>query len=400
MKPKRNVEKRIQQTLDVVGQAETLAVQNLNLKSEISKLEAKLALANFNNSTGETVEGKQRLSELGAELEVERGTFLVDISNIQPSAQCRKTILPIHIEKRCQTLLENGQRKSLILIPLKEPGKYEIEDGELTWRAAQSLVGKGNKTWQQLKAVVTTRASRDDANKRSLIHHRHAEHLNNLDYAEGILLELKKEVAIQLSDPEIKQANGVPDLALKNRFKKIIGSLKNKLTRNPEFKQLYEELKSKSSINRILVLEKVSYLNKTEKEVLDFFYRWQEDNISTFYKSVLPLAFMSDYLKKAVRTRGLSCTLALMLDKVKERTIVQKLTKEAIKNNWSKSDLKAELHKLQKPAAPQQSSGQNYARCLKNLEEISASVIETYSSQQKQDLINLLESKLALLKEN
>ncbi len=110
MKPKRNVEKRIQQTLDVVGQAETLAVQNLNLKSEISKLEAKLAQANFNNSTGETVEGKQRLSELGAELEVERGTFLVDISNIQPSAQCRKTILPIHIEKRCQTLLENGQR--------------------------------------------------------------------------------------------------------------------------------------------------------------------------------------------------------------------------------------------------------------------------------------------------
>lgn len=384
MKPKRNVEKRIQQTLDVVGQTEALAAQNLNLKSEINKLEEKLAQANSDNSTGSVIE--------------ERGAFRVDIDNIQPSLQCRKTILPIHIEKRCQTLLENRQRKSLILIPLEETGKYEIEDGELTWRAAQSLVEKGHQEWQQLNAVATTRDSRDDANKRSLIHHRHAEHLNNLDYAEGILIELKKEVVIQLSDQEINQTNGVQDLALNNRFKKIIGSLKNKLTRNQEFKKLYEELKSKPSLERKMILEKASYLSKTEKEVLDFFCRWQEDNISTFYKSILPLAFVSDNLKKAVRNRGLSCTLALMLNKVKDKATALKLTNLAIKNHWSKSDLKAEIEKYQKPEDPTKSSRQSYFRCLKNIEEISTEVIETYSSEEKQELITLLENKLKLLK--
>lgn len=385
MKPKRNVEKRIQQTLDVVGQTEALAAQNLNLKSEINKLEEKLAQANADDSTESVVE--------------ERGAFRVDIDNIQPSLQCRKTILPIHIEKRCQTLLENRQRKSLILIPLEETGKYEIEDGELTWRAAQSLVAKGHQEWQQLNAVATARDSRDDANKRSLIHHRHAEHLNNLDYAEGILIELKKEVVIQLSDQEIKQTNGVQDLALNNRFKKIIGSLKNKLTRNQEFKKLYEELKSKPSLERKIILEKVSYLSKTEKEVLDFFCRWQEDNISTFYKSILPLAFVSDNLKKAVRNRGLSCTLALMLNKVKDKATALKLTNLAIKNHWSKSDLKAEIAKYQKPEDQPNSSRQSYSRCLKNIKEISTEVIETYSPKQKQELISLLEKKLELLKD-
>ena len=373
----------MQETLDVVGQAEALAAQNLNLKSEIDKLEEKLAQANFNDSTDSVGEGI--------------GAFQVNINDIQPSLQCRKTILPLHIEKRCQTLLENGQRKSVILIPLEETGKYVIEDGELTWRAAKSLVEKGHQEWQQLNAVAATRDSRDDANKRSLIHHRHAEHLNNLDYAEGILIELKKDVSIQLSDPEIKKTNGVQDLALNNRFKKIIGSLKNKLTRNQEFKKLYEELKSKPSLERRLILEKVSYLSKTEKEVLDFFYRWQEDNISTFYKSILPLAFISENLKKAVRNKGLSCTLALMLNKVKDKATASRLTNLAIKNNWSKSDLKAEIDKYQKPEEQPNSSRQSYSRCLKNIEEISVEVIETYSSEQKKELITVLENKLKLL---
>lgn len=395
MKAKTNIKERTKQSFQQADKSNVLTKQNIELKQKITELEAAL-LHSKNNSS---IDREKILNELRVELEKEQGTFQVNVYNIRPSNQCRKTILPLHIEKRAQSLLEHGQMESLILIPLAEERQYEIEDGEITWHAARLLVERGNEKWQLLKAVATTRPIEDDANKRSLIHHRHAENLNNLDYAEAILKELKKDIPLLLSDQEIQKADGSQELAYNHRYKKIIGSIANKLLRIEEFRPLYEELKLKPQFDRLLAFREITYLDTTEKQVLEFFYRWQEDNINTFYRTVLPTVFISDYLKKAIRHKGLSCTLALILDKIQDSKQQQELTKNTIKYGWLKTTLKKEINRLKNPDndGHDNSDSISYQDFFKQITNLNEEAVASYSTQQKQDLIKMLKEKLTLL---
>ena len=61
------------------------------------------------------------------------------MANIQPSKQCRQTFSETVIQKRRRSLQE-GQLDPLVLIPIADSvgqeKQYQIEDGEVTWRAA------------------------------------------------------------------------------------------------------------------------------------------------------------------------------------------------------------------------------------------------------------------------
>ena len=163
MKAQKNIRERTKENFQKSTESTAVFQENVKLKQEISQLQAQLEQAR--NSSGEVRE--QSLEQIRSQLENQDGKLKININDISPSDQCRKTILPIHIEQRSQTLLDNGQRKSLILIPLTEGGKYEIEDGELTWRAASSLVEGGYTDWEFLEAVVTPREEdQDEAHKR------------------------------------------------------------------------------------------------------------------------------------------------------------------------------------------------------------------------------------------
>ena len=389
MKPKKNVQERISNNLIKAAPGSALVQQNNELRNKVEELQHLLNQSKNNNQ----VNREEVLKQLRTELEREQTGFLVDIRDLKASDQCRQTITPKLIREKALSLLENSQRKKIILMPLDEQGKYEIEDGELTWRAATELVEEGHLKWQKIEAVLSNNPNQnEDAHRRSLIHHLHSAGLNNLDRSVALLRELKKEVTINLTDQEIAKAGGVRDAALNYRLKQIICSLVNKLRRIPEFKKLYEELHLIPTSDRTKILEKADYLNPIDRQVLNFFYSWQVDNLETFYRSVLPTAFMNDYLKNAVRKKGLNCSLALILDKIQDKKQMQKLTSAAIKHKWSKSELKQEIAKL----CPKEDKTpvKRYQTCIKSLKNLTSSDLAAYSDAEKIQLIELLQAKL------
>lgn len=394
MKAQKNIKERTRENFQKATESTAVFQENAKLKQEISQLQAQLEQAR--NSSGEIRE--QSLEQIRSQLENQDGKLKININDIQPSDQCRKTILPIHIQQRSQTLLDNGQRKSLILIPLAEEGKYGLEDGELTWRAASSLVEQGYTDWQYLEAVITpVEEDLDEAHKRSLIHHLHAVHLNSLDKSEALFRELRKSVSLELSDKEIKAGNGSQDVAKNLKFKQIIGRIKNKLPKIPEFQEIYNSLKNKPSQERVSALAELNYLSEEERQVLEFFSSWQIENIASFYRKVMPTVFLSDKLKKAVREKGLGCSQAILLNKVIEQKKQTQLITQTLKNNWSESQLKAKINDL---SESRNTDYKNYSSVIKVTAKITEETVKSYSPQQRQELINLLENKLNLLKTN
>ncbi len=394
MKAQKNIRERTKENFQKSTESTAVFQENVKLKQEISQLQAQLEQAR--NSSGEVRE--QSLEQIRSQLENQDGKLKININDLSPSDQCRKTILPIHIEQRSQTLLDNGQRKSLILIPLAEPGKYGIEDGELTWRAASSLVEKGHADWAYLEAVITPmEKERDEAHKRSLIHHLHAVHLNSLDKAEALFRELRNSVHLELTELEIKAADSSKDQAKNLKFKQIIGRIKNKLPKIPKFLEVYNSLKNKPAQERVSALAELNYLSEEERQVLEFFYSWQIENIASFYRKVMPTVFLSDKLKKAIREKGLGCSQAILLDKVTEQKTQTKLITQTLKNNWSESELKAKINDLSESRSPE---NRNYSSVIKATAKITEETIKDYSPEQRQELMRLLEEKLNLLKVN
>ena len=390
MKAKKNVRERMQETLNVVGQTENLKEQNQVLRQKIAELETRLF---FSNDSASESDRKLILEQLRSNLETAGKVIELDLDDILYSDQCRKTFTPTQIRKRANSLLENGQMENLIVIETKEG--FELEDGELSTRAAHLLVKEGYKEWRKLKAVPVERPQNQNANHRSLIHHRHSEKLNQLDDAEAILKELKQNIQIDLSDKEIQKADGSQELAYKYKVKQILGSIRRKLLTNKQFVQIYNELKLKPAGERQDILSTIDYLDTLQKDILDFFYTWQEDNINTFYQTSLPLVFISQHLKEAIRHRGLDCTLARMLHKIKDPKLQKSLTDKAIKNDWSKATLKQEIDRLK----PDSSTQKKYEKLRKQI-TISDEVVLELSPEQKQELIDIYEQTLLLLRKN
>ena len=94
--------------------------------------------------TTKVKELKEKIKELensSSVAETSTGKFLISLDRIEPSKQCRQTFTESVIQKRMQSLSREGQLDPLVLVPVSETEalsdrKYQIEDGEGTFRAA------------------------------------------------------------------------------------------------------------------------------------------------------------------------------------------------------------------------------------------------------------------------
>jgi ParB family transcriptional regulator, chromosome partitioning protein len=134
--------------------------------------------------------------------ETSTGKFLISLDKIEPSKQCRQTFTESVIQKRMQSLSREGQLDPLVLVPLSETEafsdkKYQIEDGEVTFRAAKRLIEQGDTQWEYLEAVLSNIEDLDTIHFRTLLHHLHSEGLNPLDRAESIFAEINLQLQIE-----------------------------------------------------------------------------------------------------------------------------------------------------------------------------------------------------------
>lgn len=169
---------------------------------------------------------EELLIQLRSGLEQRNGKVLVPIEKITPSDQCRKTFTEAVILKRVESLKREGQLDSLILIPLTDKANhYQLEDGEVTWRAAKYLVEAGEEKWKNLEAVISPLVGNErEIHRRTLLHHLHSEGLNSLDRAESLIRELNWSLDLEIYEDEVEEGQSRSEVAIA-KLKKILRNL-------------------------------------------------------------------------------------------------------------------------------------------------------------------------------
>lgn len=255
---------------------------------------------------------EKHLNRLREELTKHSGEHLLNIDQLRPSIQARQTFSLSSIRRRAESFKRYGQKTPIIVVPIAD-GIYEIEDGELRWRAAQLLVTEGMLEWKQLKVVFAPPPQpEEDLHQRSLIHHLHREDLNALDRMEAVIKYITQQV--ELFSQESLQSSQKQQFTQAEQIKKLIRNLDYRFKKNASDKAKLHQLIEKSqheqheqikSFNLPLLQEKV-LLALVELQI----------NISSLAANDLPMLSLPIDLKKSIRRKGLACHHALAITKL------------------------------------------------------------------------------------
>ena len=339
----------------------------------------------------ENLKLKEELDALRSNLEQAQGKRKVHIAKIKPSDQSRKTFTPKDIQNRVLSLLAEGQLSSLILIPL-EDGSYQLEDGELTWRAANSLVTQGYKEWEYLEAVESNFVPQQgkDVFRRSLLHHQHAVHLNDLDRAEAVFRESRQILYPELtaSSLQLPSPNGEQEKSVK----KIINKLANLYNRNQEFADLFDSTEILEDEEFSVRLDGIKDFTEAEKEIIWLFKSLQIP-IGSFKANALKTIFYSPEVKTAIREGNILCSHAAVIDSVKDPQHQLKILSQCIAQKWTLSQLKAEVKKLRTPEL----ENKTLRKVFSTLDKLDPKLTSTLQAQERRQLIDKLESVLSIL---
>ncbi len=349
--------------------------------NKIVELQQKISLL-----TEEAETQEELLKELRLKLEKQSGKASIAIDKIKPSAQCRVTFTEATIERRCKSLLAQGQLEPLILIVSQDDSDfYYLEDGEVTWRAACKLVEDGEKNWTQLEAVFSNLSPEESIHRRSLIHHLHSETLTPLDRAEAVVREMVTEVGIETEE-----------------IAKLLRNIKYKLEKSAKGRSLIEQ-GTEAEFKSI-------GLNEKQLQTLEFLRELQVDFYS-FVSNDLDMVFLCDDLKDAARNRGLGCYQAKILNRlqarnlncgqVKAKNLRVKATEQTIADRLNKADTRKLVSSIVEKHCPgkakKPSQNKIYKNVIDNVENLS---VEELQLEQLEHFQAIIQQKLAIVEQH
>jgi ParB family transcriptional regulator, chromosome partitioning protein len=257
--------------------------------------------------TTKVKELKEKIKELensSLVAETSTGKFLISLDRIEPSKQCRQTFTESVIQKRMQSLSREGQLDPLVLIPVSETEalsdrKYQIEDGEVTFRAAKRLVEQGDTQWEYLEAVLSNIEDLDTVHFRTLLHHLHSEGLNPLDRAESIFAEINLQLQIE-TETAVK--------LLRN----IVYRSSRDVALDEAIANYYLEERYQEYLKQQLETEQI--------KLITLFNRLQVE-LGSFVKNDLAMLALTKNLKTAIRKRELPCHQAKIINTLSSKTL-------------------------------------------------------------------------------
>ncbi len=350
---------------------------------------------------------EQALKNVRQSLEASGGKYKVAIRDIKPSPQCRQTFTESAIFKRTQSLKAEGQLEPIILVSLaQEINKYQLEDGELRWRAAKYLVEQGHREWEYLDAVIAPISpSEQEIHRRTLIHHLHSEELNPLDRLEAIAREIYWQIDLEINPEQIAKHNGDRWAASQDKLKKLLRNMHYFFKTNSQAKLKLQQLQQKPTSYLQQELASLE-LSKTQKELLQLLLELQI-NFQSFVANDLPMASLSNDLKQGIRAQGLACHQALAISKLSAKNLNQteaeaikiraQVLEQVIRKHLSVRKTRElvtqvlEQHNSQ-TAIKQQKSVTKYINYIEALD------LSGLSQEDKSVLIEALEAKLAKLR--
>lgn len=252
------------------------------------------------------------VAALLGEPEVEAAAQPLEISAIHlPPKQPRRYFDPEKLQQLAASIREHGILEPLLVRPLKG-GTYELVAGERRYRASQ-IVGMST------VPVVVRELSDEQALVLSLTENLQREDLNPVEETEGILQLLAFRLQVSLEEAR----------ALLYRMQ---NELKGKVTQN--------------------VLG-----NSQGQEIEELFTSLGLMSWESFVSSRLPLLNLPPDIVEALREGRIEYTKACVIARIKNKQKREEFLEEAIKENWSLSQIKEQIKSIVSPKSePTQNS--------------------------------------------
>lgn len=339
----------------------------IELQSEIEQLRK--------SATPEVFQAE--IEKLRAQLLTKSGEIEIDVSLIDPNlSQPRQTITDVSIQIKARSLKRYGQISPIILVPSGE--RYTLLDGQLRWLSAR-LLG-----WSTIRAVVVPMP--EDLNHSSLLTFLGFEDLNPLDKAEAIVREISK--CTGLNDEEIYTT-------LSTAIKRI---------------QRDDKLKDLSSLIGASDSEQGQLLRSllTGDSELEVFLILIELglNPNSFRVNLMPMLFLPQDLKDAIRVQGLKGGHALALGgltskvlQVKEEVAISSridATSQVLNKNLSVPETRKLVNQIKaKYLNDTVRKSKEIKSAIAKLEKLEAVVLSDASNGELQSFKEVLERKLA-----
>jgi len=281
-----------------VGQAQQLH----KLRAQLEQLQAeneRLKTGALDERTKAALE--QQVEELTVQLAQAGGEHEIAIALIDPDPnQPRTAIADPIVRERAQSLQRHGQKTPIVLFPPQVNGRYALFDGEIRWRAAQSI------GWTTLRAVMVPHTS-DEVEKfeGQIVTGIHSQKLHDLDLANALL----HLIGMQHSHLWERRSE-IP---------KILNTAFRRLQRQEKHLQL-AQIRSAPEEEQQQWIEAVGFKDDRERAVFTTLLRLQLNPI-TINNVVFPLLNLASDLKQAINAEGLEASKARELNRLSSQQL-------------------------------------------------------------------------------
>ncbi|MBD2303833.1 ParB/RepB/Spo0J family partition protein [Nostoc sp. FACHB-87] len=360
--------------LPQIGEKFKGAVQKTEQEKKIAQLQAEVEQLRIKQAP----ELENELQLLREKLRNHSGEVEIDLELIDPNPnQPRQTITVESIQAKARLLKKHGQITPIILVAQKN-GRYILLDGQLRTEGAK-LLG-----WKSIRAVIVPMPK--DLTQSSLITFLGFEDLNPLDKAEAIVQELNKATELDLEE-----------------ISTVLATVLKRIERDGKSKEL-TKLVALDLEQQKLGLETLNVIGEEQSLFLGLLELGL--NPASVKSNLLPMLFLPDDLKKAIRYNGLKGAHALALATLsakaldiseekaqKERT---KITEKVLAENLTVPETRELIKQVKaKYLTTTKSESKEVKSIIQKISNLSETSLIQASTEQLQELKIILQKKLA-----
>jgi ParB family transcriptional regulator, chromosome partitioning protein len=354
------------------------AVQKSDQEKKISELQAEIEHLRLSTAPELT----SVIEELRSQLASSSGEIEISVELIDPNPnQPRQTITGASIQTKARSLLKHGQISPLILVP-SDSGRYTLLDGQLRWEAAKFL------GWETIRAVVVPVP--EDLNQSSLLTFLGFEDLNPLDKAEAIVREITKSTGLNNDEIYTTLATAIKRIERDGKAKKLASLV---------------------TVSSEEQLESVKALSLVDNEQAVFLILLELGlNPNSVKANLMPMLFLPQDLKDAIRTQGLKGAHALALSVltskvlgVEEQVATDKrisATNEVLSKSLTVPETRELIRQIKAKYLTNPKSESSYVKtAIAKINSLTQATLSDASSEQLEQLRELLKRKLAEVEE-
>lgn len=361
------------------------AQQIHSLRNQVDELQSEITvLRNKELSSESKAALEQQIEELTAQLAKAGGEHEILVELIDPDPeQPRKTITPLIVQERAESLRRHGQKTAAILIP-QPNGRYKLFDGEIRWRGAK-LIG-----WKTLRSVLLSqKGSSDEVEifEGQVVTGIHSQKLHDLDLANSLIrLTVMKY-------PHLKERS--------EEIPRILNTAFRRLQREGKHLEL-AQIKSASLEQQQYWIEMAPFKEVEEQEIFAVLLRLQLNPV-TINNTVFPLLTLPEDLKQAINSEGLESSKAkelnklsgqqLNLDENKTLEIRREVLRKVIEQKLSLNEVKGLVNQVIVKYTQKSHTPSSVSRLAKAIQE--AEIKRIQDPKELKALEEVLQKKLA-----